>query len=114
MLNIGKLGRRISTIRRRNFPKIKIKPFKYDFFKSLFSYFLKKLTKLGKMIFGFGFWLVESVRGLKSLVVKKLIWSRGKLGRPIVNLVVLVVAFIVFTFGEILNSSKFVVSKEVN
>ena len=46
--------------------------------------------------------------------MKKLIWSRGKLGRPIANLAVMIIAFVVFTFGEILNSTKFVSGGEVN
>ena len=106
--------KKLSTIRRRNFPKIRLKGFRFVFFKALFTYALKKLTKFGKWIFGLGLWFARSGQEGKSLIVKKLIWSRGRLGRPISNLVILVVAFIVFTFGEILNSNRFVNSQEVN
>jgi murein DD-endopeptidase MepM/ murein hydrolase activator NlpD len=50
----------------------------------------------------------------KDFVVKKLIWSRGKLGRPFANLVVMVSALIVFLFGEVFNSSPLVNSQEID
>lgn len=56
---------------------------------------------------------IIQVRNLKSYMVAKLIWSRGRLGRPVANFVVMTLALSVFFFGEILSGSKFVVSKEV-
>lgn len=80
----------------------------------IFQYASKKIKRFGKLF-------VSTLNGIKNSVIwakeystKKLIWSRGKLGRPIANLIVLGVAFIVFTFGEILNSTRFVNSQEIN
>src|SRR3972149_1305754 len=53
-------------------------------------------------------------RNAKGFVVRKLIWSRGRLGRPVANFVVIGIAFIVFLFGEILSGSKFVNSQEIS
>lgn len=68
-----------------------------------------------------GFGVGRTSNSIKSLLVwskesliKKLIWSRGRLGRPIANIIVLGVALVVFVFGEILNSSKFVNSQELD
>ncbi len=84
------------------------------FFRAVFKYFVKKLRHLGRLFVSLVVWGRDSVVGLKALVIKKLIWSRGRLGRPIANVIVLVIAFMVFTFGEILSSKKFVVSQEVS
>lgn len=111
---------RISQLRLEGFnPKIRTRILAFfgpvgAFSKALATYTLKKLTKLGKGILGLGVGLGKSIADLKALTVKKLIWSRGKLGRPIANLIILAVAFIVFTFGEILNGSRLVNSQEVN
>ena len=50
----------------------------------------------------------------KSFIIRKLIWSRGRLGRPIANAIILSVALIVFIFGEILSSNKLVNSQEID
>lgn len=50
----------------------------------------------------------------KRWLVKKLIWSRGRLGKPIASLIVFSVALVVFTVGEVLNSSKLVNRQEIN
>jgi murein DD-endopeptidase MepM/ murein hydrolase activator NlpD len=57
---------------------------------------------------------IKSARDLKSYAVAKLIWSRGRLGRPVANFIVMVLALSTFFFGEILSGSKLVVSKELN
>lgn len=84
------------------------------FLRAVFKYFFKKLRKLGNLIIGFVVFIKNSMIWSKEFVVKKLIWSRGRLGRPIANLIVLGVAFVVFTFGEVFNSTRFVSSKEIN
>lgn len=80
----------------------------------IFKYFLKKIQK---SVYFFGH-LIKGSKTLaensKEYVTKKLIWSRGKLGRPIANLVIMGMAFVVFTFGEILSSTRFVNSQEIN
>lgn len=56
---------------------------------------------------------IKAVRDLKSYFVAKLIWSRGRLGKPVANFVVMTLALGIFFFGEILSGSKLVVSKEL-
>lgn len=110
----------ISDIKIRGLnPKTRIKI--TNFFKPLsqfigfvFVYTNRKIKKLGKLFITIVRTLKNSVVWAKEYTTKKLIWSRGRLGRPIANFIVLVVAFIVFTFGEILNSSRFVNSQEIN
>lgn len=51
---------------------------------------------------------------VKAKSVQKLIWSRGRLGRPVINLVVFTFAFLVFTVGKLFNSSPFVNSSSLN
>lgn len=84
------------------------------FIKSIFKYTIRKI----KSVFVFGgksvVWMNFMARGSKRFLVQKLIWSRGKLGRPIANFVVISIAFLVFMFGSVFNSSKFVNSQELN
>jgi murein DD-endopeptidase MepM/ murein hydrolase activator NlpD len=85
-----------------------------DFFRALCKYLLKKITDLFNLLrktATLGKILPENA---KDYIVKKLIWSRGRLGRPIANLAVMFIAFWVFTFGEVLNSSRFVSGGEVD
>jgi len=84
------------------------------FARVLFLYFIKKAKftfKLTKSTFLF---INKIVRSAKAFVVRKLIWSRGKLGRPVANFIVIGIAFIVFLFGEVLSGSKFVNSQEIS
>lgn len=50
-------------------------------------------------------------RILKDYIVVKLIWSRGRLGRPIATFVVMTVGFFVFMLGEVFSSFNFVVAQ---
>ncbi len=84
------------------------------FFLAIVKYFFKKIQGMIKLVANLTFFLKVLPEYVKSYLVKKLIWSRGKLGRPIANLAVMVIAFVVFTFGEILNSTKFVSGGEIN
>jgi len=84
------------------------------FVKAVVKYFLKKSQALGSFTILLFKSAVDFAKWLKAFIVKKLIWSRGRLGRPIANLVVLVVALMVFMFGEVLNSSRFVNSQEID
>ena len=85
--------------------------------KTVFLYFKALVTYLFRKIRFFVYTVVNLVRTasrsiywLKSFVVRKLIWSRGRLGRPVATFVVMSVAFGVF----LLNSSKFVNSQEID
>ena len=77
-------------------------------------YFVIKLKKISIFFGRTLVLLVKKVRDLKSYFVAKLIWSRGRLGRPMANFVVMFLALGIFFFGEILSGSKLVVSKEVD
>ena len=74
-------------------------------------------AKLEQLVRGF-FDLIAAIGRLansaKDLLTAKLIWSRGRLGRPIATFFVMSAAFLVFTFGEIFNSTRFVNSQELN
>ena len=79
-----------------------------------YKYFLKRVlfvVVLAGRAFPFANRLIIDFKGF---IVRKLIWSRGRLGRPLATFVVMSVAFMVFVIGEVLNSSKFVNSQEIN
>lgn len=84
------------------------------FFQAVFKYFTKKLRALGRFLVRSIVYVTNYGVWFKALIIKKLIWSRGRLGRPIANVIVLIIAFMVFTFGEILSSKKFVNSQEIS
>lgn len=114
------LFRRISQLPLKGFhppwwekPKNKISPIG-DFFKALFKYSVHRLSNFGKKVANSFTYLAKFISFVKEYSIKKLIWSRGRLGRPIANLIVLSVAFLVFTFGELLSGQKFVNSQEID
>lgn len=85
-----------------------------EFIKVLFLYIV---NKIGRFI---GFTTRRFVdifkipAKIKVLIVSKLIWSRGRLAKPIITTVVIGTAFTVFTFGKIFSSSTFVVNQPVS
>ncbi|MBN1162571.1 peptidoglycan DD-metalloendopeptidase family protein [Patescibacteria group bacterium] len=82
-----------------------------DFGFSFFKYLLLKFKLLG-MFFSWTFKYFRNVpRRVKSFVVKKLIWSRGKLGRSVALATVMLSALFVFIFGETFNSSPLVMAQ---
>lgn len=83
------------------------------FAQALLKYLFKKFRILGKKFISFVYLIGNSYLRLKAFIIKKLIWSRGRLGRPVANLIVLGIAFLVFTFGEVLSGKKFVNSQEI-
>lgn len=85
-----------------------------DFGAFIWKYVYRKFFRLIRS-FKFTFVvLVARSQHLKAWMVKKLIWSRGKLGRPIATAVVMGAAFIVFMFGEVFNSSKYINTQEIS
>lgn len=90
----------------------------FSTFKEFCSFLLKYLLLKVKGLISISkksiLFINQGIRDIKRLSVRKLIWSRGKLGRPIANFTVMCIAFLVFTFGEVLNSNKFVNSQELN
>lgn len=85
-----------------------------DFFRSLTSYIFKKLWSLVILIIRLIAFLVTLPSEFKDFLTKKLIWSRGKLGRPIATWFVMTFSLLVFMFGEIFSSSPLVVNKPVS
>ncbi len=84
------------------------------FIQTLIKYALKKVSDLLKLVSKLALFGKNIPEGAKDYLVKKLIWSRGRLGRPIANLAVMAIAFVVFTFGELLNSTRFVSGGEIS
>lgn len=84
------------------------------FIKWVFLYLGIKVKKTSILFGKTILFIIRKTRDLKAYFVSKLIWSRGRLGRPVANFIVMSMALGVFFFGEILSGSKFVVSKEVD
>lgn len=85
-----------------------------SFLRFLLFYLIRKVVLLFKLFFGSFAVLNKTLLEFKAYILRKLIWSRGKLGKPVVTFVVMNVAFMVFMFGEIFNSSKLVNSQEIS
>lgn len=84
------------------------------FIRAIFKYFFLKLKHLGIFLINSFSSAVKFITWLKEYTTRKLIWGRGRLGRPVANIIVLFVALVVFIFGEILSSNRFVNSQEIN
>ena len=85
-----------------------------SFFLFLINYFLRKFNLLASAAsFVLSIW-GPLLQKLKAKSIQKLIWSRGKLGRPVINLVVFTVAFLIFMVGKLFNSSPLVNSSSLN
>jgi len=85
-----------------------------EFFKALASYFWKKFEGLLTIIFLIFQYIFSIPKKFKSFLTKKLIWSRGKLGRPIAATFVMGFSFLVFIFGEVFSSSTLIVNQPVS
>ncbi len=75
------------------------------------------LIKVKLFIIGIGrFFLIlkRFSHEAKDLFTAKLIWSRGRLGRPIATGVVMVASFAIFTVGEIFSGTSLVSSQEIH
>ncbi|MBD3365756.1 peptidoglycan DD-metalloendopeptidase family protein [candidate division WWE3 bacterium] len=84
------------------------------FTKACGTYIVAKMHQLIKAFFSLFTGSIRLVNLSKEFLTAKLIWSRGRLGRPIATFFVMSAAFIVFTFGEVFNSTRFVSSQELN
>ncbi len=84
------------------------------FFRTFYSYLIKRIQLLFKAVSLILFAIVSLPNKAKSVLIRKLIWSRGRLGRPIATTVVMSVAFLVFVVGEVFNSSTLLVNREVS
>ncbi|GIW69790.1 MAG: hypothetical protein KatS3mg101_0537 [Patescibacteria group bacterium] len=84
-----------------------------EFIRSLLEYIWNKLTDLFFLAGSFVIFILKLPSSAKSFLVKKLIWSRGKIGRPLAFATVVGVSLVVFTIGEVLSSYDFIASPEV-
>lgn len=82
-----------------------------DFFRSLITYIFKRLWLFILIIIKLIALITTLPAEIKSFLTKKLIWSRGKLGRPLAVWFVMGFSFFVFMFGEVFSSSTLVVNK---
>lgn len=86
----------------------------FDFFKSIYKYLLRKIGSLISLFFSIFPLLMNSTGDAKRLLTGKLIWSRGKLGRPLATFAAISAALLVFMLGKVFNSSKLVNSQEIS
>lgn len=85
-----------------------------EFIRTLFLYITKKFGLLLVFLSRVFIFIIRIPYKIKVLVVSKLIWSRGKLAKPIITTVVIGTAFMVFTLGKIFSSSTFIVNQPVS
>jgi len=83
-----------------------------DFFAALLRYFIYRTLYILKFAASLLKESVFLVSNIKNFFVGGLIWSRGKLGRPIANLLVIALALSVFLTGGVFQS-KFVSAENV-
>jgi len=79
------------------------------FFKDLSYYFWEKIGDITVLVLNIFVFLFSVPNKIKSFVVKKLIWSRGKLGRTVATWTVMGFAFVSFMFSEVLSSSELII-----
>ncbi len=123
------LGKKLSSLGNpQNYSQLRFEGFSVDGrntiqrFQNLIKSFIRAvflyvIAKIGQLLYSLGytvFWVKNSAHFLKDLLISKLIWSRGKLGRPIATSIVMLGAFLVFFFGELFSSTKFVSSQELH
>ena len=84
------------------------------FIRTFFIYIAIKFKKLIDGLFSLVKSLFNFGKFLKEYSISKLIWSRGKLGKPIADFAVISVTFLVFLIGGVFNSNRFVTSASTN
>lgn len=85
-----------------------------EFIKVLLVYLVKRFQLLLNLIFGLVKYLGDLPKLAKRELVRKLIWSRGRLGRPIATAIILTTSLLVFFVGEFLSGFALVVKSEAN
>lgn len=84
------------------------------FSKAVLSYLRAKVSMLGKLCIGAFKLVLVAGRSFKRFFTRKLLWSRGQLGRPIANLAILSVAFVAFLIGGVFSGNEFVNSASIS
>jgi len=77
-------------------------------------YLLKKFSVCLIQLFKGILFLFRVPLTLKDYLIRKLIWSRGRLGRSIATFFIMIASFAVFLFGEIFSGSPLIVEKYAN
>ncbi len=85
-----------------------------EFFRSIFGYILLKIGDFLSFVGNCVIFIVRLPNTIKVFLIRKLIWSRGRLGRPIATGIVMGAAFSVFLLGEVFVNSGFVVNPPIN
>lgn len=85
-----------------------------DFFRTWYLYFTKRGLQIALLPVHFIIFSSKFATFAKAYVTQKLIWSRGRLGRPVATFTVMNFALMVFIVGKLLNSSKLVNSQELD
>lgn len=85
-----------------------------EYLKALHLYILKRFLALVILPGKVAILLRKYLKIAKVFLIQKLIWSRGRLGRPVAVSVVMSAAFLVFIVGKLLNSSRFVNAQDID
>jgi murein DD-endopeptidase MepM/ murein hydrolase activator NlpD len=85
-----------------------------EFIRTLLVYLVKRVGLLFYLLSQVVLTAINIPKRTKTFVVAKLIWSRGRLGKPIVTSVVMGAALGVFSLGEIFSSSTMVVDQPIS
>lgn len=84
------------------------------FFRAAGAYLISKIKQIFNLFSIILFFLIRLPKIIKDYIVVKLIWSRGKLGRPVATLVVMVAGIGVFLMSEVFSNLNFVVAQTAN
>lgn len=82
------------------------------FLKNLFQYSVRTLRVYVSWLAKFLFFVGRLPQTAKRELVRRLIWSRGRLGRPIATAFILTVSLMIFFIGEFLSGFPLVVKSE--
>jgi len=85
-----------------------------EFLKLLRWYLLKKTGLFLIFLFKRGVALFKLPVRMKNYLIRKLIWSRGRLGRSIATSFIMLASFMVFLLGEVFSGSSYIIDKSSN
>lgn len=84
------------------------------FLGAVFRYLTRKIRTFFVVLSKAPVAIRNAIIGAKAYLIRRLIWSRGRLGRPVANFIVISTAFVVFLTGSVFNSSRLVNSQEID
>lgn len=83
----------------------------FAFLLALSKYFIRKITFLGNSFRGLFLFFLRLASDFKFLTLRKLIWGRGRLGRPIAHAAVFGLSWGVFLMGGLMSGTSLVRSE---